>query len=211
MSSEPWNILHTYTHTPVCIHTKYFHSILIFFYLNILNIWNLGMRNEVRAPKYYYFPDYYPVVPMLLLFSHPVVSDSLWPHGLQHTRPLCPSPSLEVCPSSCPLHWWCHPAISSSDMLFSFWPQSFPASGTFAMSQLFASDDQNTGVSVLASVLPMNTQDWSPLGWTGWISLLSKGLSGVFSSTTVWRHQFFGVLPSLWSSSHNHVWPLGRP
>ena len=148
---------------------------------------------------------------LLLLFSCPAVSDSLWPHGLQHARPLCPSPFPEVCPSSCPLHWWCHPAISSSDTLFSFCPQSFPASGNFPMSQLFAQDDQNTGASASASVLPIKIQGWFPLRLTGLISLLSTGLSGVFSSTTVWRHQFSDALPSLWSSSHNHTWPLGRP
>ena len=106
---------------------------------------------------------------LLFLFTLPVVSDSFQPHGLGHARPLCPSPSLEVCPSSCPLHRWCHPASSSSDALFSC-PQSFPASGTFPLSQFFVSGGQNIGVSALASVLPMNTQDWSPSEWTGWIS-----------------------------------------
>ena len=134
-----------------------------------------------------------------LLFSHPVMSDSLWPSGLQHARPPCASPSPEVCPSSCPLHWWCHPAISSPDALFSFCPQSFPASGTFPISWLFTSDDQNTGTSASASVLQASYQGWSPLRLTGLISLLSKGLSGVFSSTTVQRHQSFGALPSLQS------------
>ena len=148
---------------------------------------------------------------LFVVFSHPVVSDSLWPHGLQHARPLCPSPSSEVCLSSCPLHWWCHPVISSSGTLFFFCPQSFPASGTFPMSQLFASDDQNTEVSTLASVLPMSIQGWFPIRLTGLISLLFKGLSGVFSSTIVRRHQFFSALPSLWSSSHNCMWTLGRP
>ena len=147
---------------------------------------------------------------LLLLVSCPVVSDSLRPHGLQHARLPCPSPSPEVCPSSCPLHRWCHPAISSSDALFSFCLQSFPASGTFSLSQLFTSDDQNTGVSVLASVLPVNIQDWFPLRLTGWISLQSGELS-VFSNATVRRHQFFSSLPSLWSSSHIHTWLLGRP
>ena len=118
-------------------------------------------------------------------------------------RPPCPSPPTEVCPSSCPLHQWCHPAMSSCDALFSSCPQSFPASGTFSMSWLLTSDDQNTGAST--SVLPMNVQDWFPLRLTGLIFLLSKGLSGAFSSTTVWRHQFFGALPSLWSSSHSHM------
>ena len=147
----------------------------------------------------------------LLLFSRPVMSDSLWPHGLQHIRPPCPSPSPKVCPSSCPLHRWCHPAISSSDALFSFCPQSFPASGTCPMSQLFSSDDQNTGASASSSVLPRNIQGWFHLRLTGLIPLLFKGLSEVFSSTTVWRHQFFGVLSSLLSSSHNRTWQLGRP
>ena len=144
----------------------------------------------------------------MLLFSHPVMPNSLWPHGLQHARPLCPPPSPEVCPSSCPLHWWCHPAISFSDTLF-FCLQSFPASGTFPMSQLFTSDDQNTGISASASVLPTSIQGWFPLRLIGLISFVSKGLSGVFSSTTVRRHQFFHALP-LWSGSQNHTWPLGR-
>ena len=122
-----------------------------------------------------------------------VVSDSLQPHGLQHTRPPCPSPSSEICPSSHPLHWWCHADISFSDTLFSFCPQCFPASGTFPMSRLFAPDDQSTIAS--ASVLPTSIQGWFLLRLTGLISLLSKGLSGVFSSTTVQRHQFFGILP----------------
>ena len=108
------------------------------------------------------------------MFRCPVMSNSLRLHGLQHDRPPCPSPSPKICPSSCPLHWWCHPATSSSDALFSYCPQSFPASGSFRMSQLFASGGQSVGVSASTSVLPMNTQDWSPLGWTGWISLQSK-------------------------------------
>ena len=146
---------------------------------------------------------------LLLSFSHPVVFDSLQPHGLHHSKHPCPSPSSEVCPSSCPLHWWCRPAISSSDALLSFCPQSFPPSGTFPMSLLFTSSGQNTEAS--ASVLPTSIQCWSPLRLTGLISLMSRGLSGAFSSTTVWRHQSFGILPSLWSSSHNGMWPLERP
>ena len=114
-------------------------------------------------------------------FSHSVVSDSLWPHELQHARPPCPSPTPGVYPNSCPLSWWCHPAISSSVVSFSSCPQSFPASGSFPMSQLFKSGGQSIRVSASTSVLPMNTQDWSPLGWIGWISLQSKGLSRVFS------------------------------
>ena len=120
----------------------------------------------------------------------------------------CPSISPKVCPSSYSLHQWCHPAISSSDALFSFCSQSFP--GTFPMNHLFASDEQNTGASASASVLLVNIQGWSPLRLTGSI-LLFKGLSGVFSSTKVQSHQFFGILPSLQSSSHNCTWPMGRP
>ena len=138
-------------------------------------------------------------------------SASLRPHGLQHARPPCPSLSPKVCPSSLPLHRWCHLAVSSSNALFSFCPQSFPVSGTFPMSQLFTSGDQNTWASASASVLPVNIQGWSLLWLTGLISLLSKGLTGVFSSTMIWRHQFFGVLPSFRTSSHNGMWPLGRP
>ena len=126
-------------------------------------------------------------------FSHSVVSDSLQPHGLQHTRLLSPSPSSRACSKSCPLSWWCHPNISSSVIPFSCCLQSFPASGSFQMSQLFASSGQGSGVSASTSVLPMNIQDWFPLGWTGWISLQSKGLSRVFSNTTVQKHQFFGA------------------
>ena len=158
-------------------------------------VWFLGyfLCAHRRSPK---------ASSLLLLFSRPVVSNSLWPRGLQHVRPPCPSPDPRVCPNSCSLHWWGHTVISPSDALFSFCPQSFPASGTFPVSHLCASDDQNTGASASALVLPVNIQGWSPLRLTGLISLMSKGLSGIFSSTTVWRHQFFGVLPFLWSSSH---------
>ena len=144
-------------------------------------------------------------------FSLSVVSDSLWPHELQHARPPCPSPTPGVYSNSCPLKWWCHPAISSSVVPFSSWPQSLPASGSFPMSQLFASGGQSTGVSASTSVLPMNTQDWAPLGWTGWISLQSKGLSRVFSNTTVQKPQFFGAQLSSQSNSHIHTWPLEKP
>ena len=116
-----------------------------------------------------------------VLFGPSVMSDSLRPHGLQHARPPCPSSTPGVYPNSCPLSWQCHLTISSSVIPFSSCPQSFPTSGSFQMSQFFASGGQNIGVTVLASVLPMNTQDWSLLGWTGWISLQSKGLSRVFS------------------------------
>ena len=118
-------------------------------------------------------------------FSHSVVSDSLQPLGLQHTRPPCPSPTPRVYSNSCPLSQWCHPTISSSVILFSSHLQSFPALGSFQMNKIFASGGQSIGVSASASVLPVNIQNLFPLGWTGWISLLSKGLSRVFSNTTV--------------------------
>ena len=133
-------------------------------------------------------------------FSHLVMSNSLRPHELQHTRPPCPWPTSGVHPTSCPSNRWWHPAISSSVIPFSSCPQSIPASESFPMSQLFAWGGQSTGVSALASFLPKNTQDWSPLEWAGWISLQFKGLSRVFSNTTVQKHQFFGAQPS----SHPH-------
>ena len=142
--------------------------------------------------------------------SVPQLSDSFRPHGLQHSRPPRPSPSPGVCPSSCSLHRWYHPAISSSDTLFPFCLQSILASGTFPMSRLFASNDQNTGASASASGFPVNIQGWFPLRLTGLI-LPSKGLLRVCSRTTVWRHQFFSTLPSLWSSCHNHTWLLEWP
>ena len=144
-------------------------------------------------------------------FSHSVMADSLWPHESQHTRPPCPSPTPGVHSNSHPSSRWCHPAISSSAFPFSSCPQSLPASGSFPMSQLFAWGCQSIGVSASTSVLPMNTQDWSPLGWTGWISLQCKGLSRVFSNTTVQRHQFFGAQPSSESNSHIHTWPREKP
>ena len=122
---------------------------------------------------------------------------TLHPHELQHARAPCPSPTLGVYPNSCPLSWWCHPTISNSVIPFSSCLQSFPASESFQMSQLFTSDGQCIGVSASTSVLPMNIQDWSPLGWTGWISLQSKGLSRVFSNTTVQKHPFFCTQLSL--------------
>ena len=141
----------------------------------------------------------------LLLFSHSVVSDSLQPHGLQHTRLPCPSSSPGICSNSCPLSWWCYPTISSSVIPFSSCLQSFPASGSFLMSWLFTSDGPSIGVLVLASVLLMNIQGWFPLGLTGLISLHSRGLSRVFSYTTVQNHQFFCAQPSLWSNSQIHT------
>ena len=147
--------------------------------------------------------------PVHLLFSCSVVSDSLWPHGLKHTRLLCPSLFPGVCSNSCPLSRWCHPTISYSVIPISFCLQSFPASRSFLMSQFFASGCQSIGVS--ASVLSVNTQGWFPLGWTGWISLQSKGLSRVLSNTTVQKHQFFCTQLSLWSNSHTHTWLLEKP
>ena len=144
-------------------------------------------------------------------FSRSVVSNSLRPHELQHARPPCPLPTPGVYPNSSPLSRWCHPTTSSSVVPFSSRTQSFPVSGSFRMSQLFASGGQSIGVSASTSVLPMNTQDWSPLGWTGWISLQSKGLSRVFFNTTVQKHQFFSAQLSLWSNSHIHTWPLEKP
>ena len=130
-------------------------------------------------------------------FSRSVRSDSFQPHELQHARPSSPSSTPGVYPNSCPSGWWCRPAISSSVVPFSSCPQSFPASGSFQMNQFFTSGGQSIGVSASTSVLPMNTQNWSPLGWTGWISLQSKGLSRVFSNTTVQKHQFFSTQLSL--------------
>ena len=157
--------------------------------------------------------SYYPVLAImnkaaiLLLFSHSVMFDSLWPHGLHHARLPCPSPSPKSCSNSRPLGWWCHPTISSSAVPFSSCPQSFPASGSFQMSQFFASGGQSIGASASASVLPMNIQGWFPLGLPDLISLQSKGLSRVFSNTIVQKHQFFGAQPSLWSNTHIHTWP----
>ena len=144
-------------------------------------------------------------------FSCSLVSNSLQPHEPQHARPPCPSPTPGIYPNSCPLSQWCHLAISSSVILFSSCPQSLPASGSFPMSQLFPWGGQSIGVLASASVLPMNTQDWSRLGWTGWISLQSKGLSRVFSNTTLQNHQFFSAQLSSQSNSHIHTWPLEKP
>ena len=143
-------------------------------------------------------------------FSLSVLSDSLWPHEPQHVRPPCPSPTPKVYPNSCPLSQWGHPTISSS-VPFSSSSQSCPASRSLQMSQLFASGGQRIGASASASVLPMNTQDWSTLGWTGWISLQSKGLSRVSSNTTVQKHQLFSAQLSLESNSYIHTWLLEKP
>ena len=144
-------------------------------------------------------------------FSHSVVSDSLRPHESQHARPPCPSPTPGVHSDSRPSSRWCHPATSSSVVPFSSCPQSLPASESFPVSQLFIWGGQSTGVSALASFLPKDTQGWSPLEWTSWISLQSKGLSRVFSNTTVQKHQFYGAQLSSQSNSHIHTWPLEKP
>ena len=148
---------------------------------------------------------------LFLLLSCSVVSNSLWPHGLQHARPPCPSSTPRACSNLSPFSQWCHPTISSSVIPFSSCIQSFPASGSFTMSQFFTSGGQSIGVSTLASVFPMNIQDWFSLGLTGLISLQSKGLSKVFSNTTVQKHQFFSAQPSLWFNSHIHAWLLENP
>ena len=135
----------------------------------------------------------------------------LWPSEMQHARPPCPSPTPRVYSNSCPSRQWCHPSISSYVVSFSSCPQSRPASGPFPVSQLFAWGGQSIRVSALVSVLTMNTQDWSPSGWTCWTSLQSKGLSRVFSNTTVQKHQFFGAELSSQSNSHIHTWPLEKP
>ena len=144
-------------------------------------------------------------------FSHSVMSNSLRPHGLQHTKLPCPSVTPGVCSNSCPSSRWCHPTISSSVVPYSNCLQSFPVLGSFPINQFFPSNGQSIGASASASVLPMNIQDWFPLGLTGSISLQSKELSRVFSNTIVQKHQFFGTQLSLWSSSHIHTWWLKKP
>ena len=146
-----------------------------------------------------------------LQFSRLVVSNSLWPHESQHTRPPCPSPTPGDYSNSCPLTRWYHPAISSSVVPFSPCPESLPASESFPMSQHFAWGGQRIGILALASVLPKNTQGWSPSEWTGWISLQSNRLSRVYSNTTVQKHQFFGAQLSSQSNSHIHTWPQEKP
>ena len=160
---------------------------------------------------YFFFSFIFLLIFALLSFSCSTVSDFLQPHGLQHAGILCPSTSSGACSNSCPLSQWRCPTILSAVVSFSSCLQSFPASGSFLMSQFFALGGQSIGVSASASVLPMNTQDWSPLGWTGWISLQYKGLSRVFSNTTVQKHQFFATQLSLWANSHIHTWLLEKP
>ena len=147
----------------------------------------------------------------LIQFSCSVMSDPLWPHESQHARPPCPSPTPGVYPNPCPSSGWCHPTISSSVVPFSSSPQSLPTSESFPMSQLFTWGGHSIGVSALASFLPKKYQDLSPSEWTGWISLQSKGLSRVFSNTTVQKHQFFRAQLSSLSNSHIHTWPQENP
>ena len=144
-------------------------------------------------------------------FLHSVMSNSLWPHGLQYARLHCPSPTPEACSNSCPSSGWCHPTVSSSSIPFSSCLQSFPTSGDFPVSQSFASGGQSIGVLASASVLPMNIRDWFPLGLMGFISLQSKELSRVFSNTTVQKYLFSGPQLYLWSNSHICTWLLEKP
>ena len=144
-------------------------------------------------------------------FSRSVMSDSLWLYESQHVRPPCWSPTSRVQSNSCPSSWWCHPAISSSVVPFSSCPQYLPASESFPVSQFFAWGGLSFGVSDSTSVLPVNAQDWSPLGWTGWISLQSKGLSRFFTNTSVQKHQFFGAQLSSQSNYRIHTWSLEKP
>ena len=152
----------------------------------------------------------YTIFTQSVQFSHSVMSNSLWPQGLQHARPPCPSRTPGDYSNSSPLSQWCHPTISSSVVPFSSCPQSLPSSGSFPMSQLFSWDGQSTGVSPLASLLSKKSQGWFPSEWTGWISLQSKGLSRVFSNTTVQKHQFIGAQLSSQSNSHIHTWPMEK-
>ena len=168
------------------------------------------MLNFFSSTTTYIIPKLNPFVSVSSVqFTRSVVSDSLQPHGLQHARPPCPSPTPGVYSNSCPLSQWCHPTISASVIPFS--SRLLSASGSFQMSQFFPSGGQSTGVSALVSVFPMNAQDRSPLGWPGWISLQSKGLPRVFSNTTVQKHQFFGAQLSSQSNSHIHTWPQEKP
>ena len=165
------------------------------------------LKLKLRTYQLCDFNNFFIYFCLLLLLSCSVVSNSLQPCGLQHARLLCPS-SPGVCSNSCPLSQWCHPTITSSVVPFSSCLHSFPASGSFPIIQLFSSGGQSIGASVSAPVLTMSNQGWFPLGWTG---LLSKGLSRVFSNTTVQKHQFFGAQLSLQSNSHIHTWPLEKP
>ena len=167
-------------------------------------------RRVLGRDPHFQYVDYLLIFLLSVQFSPSVMSNTLLPHGLQDVRPASPSPTPRAHSNSCPLSQWCHPTISSSVVPFSSCHQSLPASESFPMSQLFPSGGQSIGVSALASVLPKNNQGWSPLEWTGWISLQCKGLSRVFSNTTVQKHQFFSTQFSSQSNSHIHTWPLER-
>ena len=178
--------------------------------------YHLSKASNAQLSSKFSFEDFsdlnpWPDTVRMCQFSRSVVSDSLRPHESQHARSPCPSQTPGVYSNSCPSSRWCHPAISSSVIPFSSCPQSLPASGSFPTSQLVTWGGQSTGVSASPSVLPMNTQDWSPLRWTGWISLQLKGLSRVFSNTIVQKHQFFGTQLSSQSNFHIHTWPLEKP
>ena len=225
----------SYFHTPIChlppflfplVTSTLFSvsvSLFLFWYICSFCILYSTQWNKVRQRKtgtvcfHLYLTIILKVISFIkswndhvVLFSHSIMSDSLRSYGLQHARLPCPSPSPRACSNSCPLRQWCHPTISSSVIPFSSCLQSFPASGSFPMCQLFASGGQSIGVSVSASVLPMCIQGWFSLGLTGLI-LLSKRLSRVFSSTSIWKHQFFGAQPSLWSNSYILTWLLVKP
>ena len=162
---------------------------------------NMNLLNKISLFLGMFWVQFSSVAQFCLTLRH---------HGLQQARLPCPSPTPIACSNSCPLNWCCHPTISSSIVPFSSHLQSFPASGSFPISQFFESGGQRIGVSASTSVLWMNIQDWFPLGLTGWISLLSKGLSKVFSNTTVQKHRFLSTQLSLWSNSHNHIWLLKK-
>ena len=177
---------------------------------SLCSTWDLPRQGWKPCPLNWQ-ANSHPLTTSSVQFSCSVVSDSLWPHGLQHARPPSPSTTPGVYSNSCPLSWWCHPTISSSVVPFFNHPQSFPASGSSQMSQFFASGGESIEVLVSASVLPMNIQEWFPLEWTGWISLQPKGLSRVFSNTTVQKHRFFSAQLSSQSKSHIHTWLLEKP
>ena len=190
------------THPPVCLQ-----KFLTLYTCQLTHTWAECPENHVSVVN----AGVWLSCKVSVQFSRLVVSDSLQPHESQHTRPPCPSPTPGVHSNSCPSSQWCHPAISSSVVPFSSCPQSFPAPTSFPMSQLFTWGGQSIGASASTPVRPMNTQDWSPSGWTGWISLQFKGLSRVFSNTTVQKHQFFGTQPSSQSNCHIHTWPQEKP
>ena len=185
-------------------------SVCVYLCLNINVDWFMSvLSSSVLSGKLFVLHKHIYIY-MSVQFSRSVVSDSWQTHESQHNRPPCPSPSPGVHSNSSPSSWWCHPAISSSVVPFSSCPKSIPASESFPMSQLFTWAGQSTGVSALASFLPKKSQGWSPSEWTAWISLQSKGLSRVFSNTTVQKHQFFGAQPSSQSNSHIHTGPLEK-